>query len=87
MSDVVFTSSYGLVLGLGVQKNPSSNAALGKIREYDGTVLTLSYMENVTSIISQEKYSMPLMKKIQEILFIKLKLFFLEILITDFGRN
>ena len=34
MSDVVFTSSYGPVLSLGFQKNPSSNAALGKIREH-----------------------------------------------------
>ena len=34
MSDVVFTSSYGPVLGLGIQKNSSSNAALGKIREH-----------------------------------------------------
>ena len=34
MSDVVFTSSYSPVLGLGIQKNPSSNAALGKIREH-----------------------------------------------------
>ena len=34
MSDLVFTSSYGPVLGLGIQKNPSSNAALGKIREH-----------------------------------------------------
>ena len=34
MSDVVFKSSYGPVLGLGIQKNSSSNAALGKIREH-----------------------------------------------------
>ena len=34
MSDVVFTSSYGPVLGLGNPKNPSSNAALGKICEH-----------------------------------------------------
>ena len=35
MSDVVFTSSYcPVILGLGIQKNPSSNAALGKIREH-----------------------------------------------------
>ena len=34
MSDVFFTSCYGPVLGLGIQKNSSSNAALGKIREH-----------------------------------------------------
>ena len=33
MSDVFFTSSYGPVLGLEIQKHPSSNAALGKIRD------------------------------------------------------
>ena len=34
MSDVVFKSPYGPVLGLRIQKNSSSNAALGKIREH-----------------------------------------------------
>ena len=43
------------------KKNPSSNAALGKIREHSsahGVNIIIRYMENVTSIISQGKYSM-----------------------------
>ena len=56
ISEVFFTSSYGLVLGLGIQKNPFSNAGLGKIREHGSAH---GHMENVTSIISQGKCSMP----------------------------
>ena len=34
MPEVVFTTSSGPVLGLRIPKNPSSNAALGKICEH-----------------------------------------------------
>ena len=52
------------------------------------TVLTLRYMENVTSIISQGKYSMPNEKKLEDTSHQAFtKFIFSEILTTDFQRN
>ena len=60
MSDVVFTSFYGPVLVLGIQKNPSSNAALGKIREHGsahGVNIAVNGKCHVDYLV--RKYSMP----------------------------
>ena len=53
MSDVVFTSSYGPVLGLGIQKNQYLQMPFYEkfVNMAACTVLTLRSMENVTSII------------------------------------
>ena len=57
MSDVVFTSSYGPVLGMGIQKDPPSNAALGKIREHGSAhgVNIAVYATIYVDILSRKK--------------------------------
>ena len=78
------------ILGLGIQKNPSLNAALGKIREHGSAhgVNIAVHGKCVTSIISQEKYSMLNEKYSGDTSHQALtKFIFSEIFISDFRRN
>ena len=76
MSDVVFTSSYcPVILGLGIQKNPSSNVALRKIREHGsahGVDILYCGIWKMSRRLSRKKNTQCLMKTIQEVLLIKL---------------
>ena len=74
MSDVVFTSSCSPVLGLGIQKYPSSNTVLGKIREHGSAhnVLTLAVYRKCHVDYARKKNTQCSMKNILEILLIKL---------------
>ena len=93
MSDVVFTSSYcPVILGLGIQKNPSSNVALRKIREHGSAhgvdILYCGIWKMSRRLSAQEKYSLPNEKNSGGTSHQALtKFIFSEILIADFGRN